>query len=111
MLRSWKTKKLLSRKNRTDKKVYKIVRGIMHLLRWEIEEKIIKIGRTGSFSVYYKEKIYDIQILRFSETLIKYSILGKEIVFSEESLNEFKKVIQMNKEPFVKSDIKPALAC
>ncbi|MCK5085130.1 hypothetical protein KAK05_00285 [Candidatus Parcubacteria bacterium] len=109
--RNWITKKLLSRKKRNDKKIYKIVRKIMHLLKEEIEEEIIKIGRTGSFPVYYEEKIYDIQILRFSETSIKYSILGKEIVFSEESLNEFRKVIQINKEPFVKSNVIPALAC
>lgn len=105
------TKKLSSRKKRNAKKTYKIVRGIMHFLRKEIEEEIIKIGRTGSLSVYYEKKIYNIQILRFSETSIKYSILGKEIVFSEKSLKEFRKVILINKEPSIESNIKPALAC
>lgn len=110
---NWTRKKRESRKRRTSKKSHKeMSRRIREeekkKIKLFIEERTIKQGRAGSFTVNNNGIIYELKIVEFSELSIRYIYKGEEYNFSEINLKEFRKVIRMNNKITPNT---PALAC
>ena len=100
---NWTRKKRKSRKRRTSKKSHKEMSKRIReeeeekkKIKLVIEEKTIKQGRVGFFTVNNNGIIYELEIVEFSELSIRYIYKGKEYNFSEINLKEFRKVIRMN---------------
>ena len=93
--------------NKVARKKFRRTNKEMWSIKRHLEGEIIKIGKAGLFYVDCNGKIYHIEVLEFSESSIKYKILGKQYNFSKNALEGFRKIIKLNSKS---EDITPALA-